>query len=177
MAVQIGAKLDSGFGDPLGMLTDCHRRIERFLDVLCNVAQRAHERELTSEEAAAVESALRYFREGGQRHTRDEEESLFPRLNKAAPAEKLAPVEHLRHEHREADDLHARLDRIFSGWIAAGPLNAQDREALLSGTTRLHQLYAEHIQAEEKVVFPMAAQVLGPEDIAEMGEEFRARRR
>jgi hypothetical protein len=46
MAVQIGAKPDSGFDDPIGMLKDCHRRIEHFLDILCLVAERAHARAL-----------------------------------------------------------------------------------------------------------------------------------
>ena len=31
MGIQIGAKPDSGFDDPIGMLKDCHRRIEHFL--------------------------------------------------------------------------------------------------------------------------------------------------
>jgi hypothetical protein len=37
MAIQIGAKPDSGFDDPIGMLKDCHRRIESFLGILCVV--------------------------------------------------------------------------------------------------------------------------------------------
>ena len=41
MSVQIGAKPDSGFDDPLGMLKDCHRRIEHFLGILRLVAERA----------------------------------------------------------------------------------------------------------------------------------------
>jgi hypothetical protein len=35
MTIQIGAKPDSGFDDPIGMLKDCHRRIEHFLYMLC----------------------------------------------------------------------------------------------------------------------------------------------
>ena len=46
MAIQIGGKPDSGFDDPIGMLIDCHRRIERFLHVLCVVASRARNIEL-----------------------------------------------------------------------------------------------------------------------------------
>jgi len=84
MAVQIGAKPDSGFDDPIGMLTDCHRRIEQFLEILVVVAHRAQRRALNDEESAAVRSALDYFRIGGQRHTADEELSLFPRLREAA---------------------------------------------------------------------------------------------
>ena len=80
MGIQIGARPDSGFDDPLGMLKDCHRRIEQFLNILCLVVERAPGRALTQEESAAVQAALQYFRVGGQRHTADEEQSLFPRM-------------------------------------------------------------------------------------------------
>jgi hypothetical protein len=80
MAIQIGAKPDSGFDNPIGMLKDCHRRIESFLGILGVVVDRAQSRSLTGEERDAVQAALQYFRTGGQRHTVDEEESLFPRL-------------------------------------------------------------------------------------------------
>ena len=45
MAIQIGAKPDSGFDDPIGMLKDCHRRIESFLGILCVVVDRAQRQE------------------------------------------------------------------------------------------------------------------------------------
>src|ERR1700761_783023 len=83
MAIQIGAKPDSGFDDPIGMLKDCHRRIESFLGILCVVVEREQGRTLRDEERVAVQAALQYFRTGGKRHTADEEESLFPRLRKS----------------------------------------------------------------------------------------------
>ena len=57
MAIQIGAKHDSGFDDPIGMLTDCHRRIERFVHIFFRVAEQAGERALTSD--ASQRAALR----------------------------------------------------------------------------------------------------------------------
>ena len=66
MGIQIGAKMDSGFDNPIGMLKDCHRRIEHFLGVLCAVVERAQSRGLTEEEIAAVHAAINYFRTGGQ---------------------------------------------------------------------------------------------------------------
>ena len=54
MAIQIGAKPDSGFDDPIGMLKDCHRRIESFLGILCVAVDRAQGRSLTGEERDAV---------------------------------------------------------------------------------------------------------------------------
>src|SRR4051794_32889478 len=105
MTIQIGGKLDSGFDDPIGMLKDCHRRIESFLNVLCVVAGRAQGRSLTREESEGILAALHYFRTGGQRHTADEEESLFPRLRSIA-SESLKEIDGLEEDHREANQLH-----------------------------------------------------------------------
>lgn len=176
MAVQIGAKLDAGFDDPLGMLRDCHRRIENFLRVLCQVAERRQQGPLSLEEKSAVESALAYFRTGGRRHTQDEEQSLFPRLHGVVGLEDLQALAGLESEHSEADQLHAALDRLFSGWIASGSLSGNDRHILLSATARLQALYAGHIQVEETLVFPRAAAVLDAGALAAIGSEFRTRR-
>ncbi len=176
MPVQIGAKLDSGFDDPLGMLQDCHRRIERFLAILCDVAERAHARSLTSEEASAVRAALAYFREGGRRHTADEEESLFPRMRTLAPPGALDPLDHLEDDHREADVLHEDVDRLYTDWLTAGSLTPALQQSLLDKTRRLRALYADHIRTEEATVFPAAARILDRDTITAIGSEFRARR-
>ena len=39
MPVRIGGRPEHGFDEPLGLLSDCHRRIERFLGVLAAVAR------------------------------------------------------------------------------------------------------------------------------------------
>ena len=53
--------------------------IETFLGSLQRVAE-ASDSHLTNEVRAALETALRYFKEAASKHTADEEESLFPRL-------------------------------------------------------------------------------------------------
>ena len=175
MAIQIGAKPDSGFDDPIGMLKDCHRRIERFLGILCVVVDRAQGRSLTEEERSAVQAALQYFRTGGQRHTADEEESLFPRLRKSAP-ESFEEIDRLEDDHREANDLHESVEQLYSTWIESGGLGSQETGQLLSQTARLQQLYSDHIQLEESSVFVQAAQVLDTHAVAAIGTEFRLRR-
>jgi len=175
MAIQIGAKPDSGFDDPIGMLKDCHRRIERFLGILCVVVDRAQGRSLTEEERSAVQAALQYFRTGGQRHTADEEESLFPRLRKSA-AESFEEIDRLEDDHREANDLHGSIERLYSTWIESAGLGSQETLQLLSQTAHLQQLYSDHIQVEESSVFARASQVLDSHGITTIGAEFRLRR-
>jgi len=177
MAIQIGAKPDSGFDDPIGMLIDCHRRIEQFLHILCVVVDRAQSNALTEEEAKAVQSALQYFSAGGLRHTADEEESLFPQLRVSSATDPIADLGRLESDHRQANELHAMVDTSYSEWIAAGHLSPEDELRLRSGTEQLKHLYQEHIQVEEKIVFPRAAEMLDSGTITAIGQEFHARRR
>lgn len=176
MAIQIGAKPDSGYDDPLGMLQDCHRRIERFLGILCMVADRASDRQLQPEERAAVEAALQYFREGGVRHNADEEESLFPRLRNHNQDSESSDIAQLEDDHRRTSLLHHQVDEIYHDWIAAGALTSVTQQKLLSATEELRSIYAAHILFEESVVFPRAARVLDRAAIAAIGSEFKARR-
>jgi hemerythrin-like domain-containing protein len=136
MAIQIGAKPDSGFDDPIGMLKDCHRRIESFLGILCVVVDRAQGRNLTDEERDAVKAAFEYFRTGGQRHTADEEESLFPRLRKSN-AKSFEEIDRLENDHHEANDLHGSVERLYSAWIKSGGLGLEEAQQLRSQTARL----------------------------------------
>lgn len=176
MAVQIGAKADAGFDDPIGMLRDCHRRIERFVGLLGLIVRQAEGRPLSVEECEAVEAAQRYFRESGQRHNSDEEESLFPRMRQGGAAEVLRDVERLEDEHRQSEALHKEAAELFDRWMADGELPAVDRNRLHAVTARLEQMYREHIRIEEQVVFPCASQMLDSKAVEAIGAEFRSRR-
>lgn len=177
MVIQIGAEPDAGFDDPIGMLKDCHRRIEQFLHVLCLVVERAPGRPLTEEEANAVKSALNYFRVGGQRHTADEEESLFPRMRaEQTTASALREIEALEADHRAADDLHVAVENLYTSWLEGRALGAEELQQLRESTERLKELYEGHIKIEENLVFPCAAERLDRAALAQIGEEFRQRR-
>jgi hemerythrin-like domain-containing protein len=115
-------------------------------------------------------------RTGGQRHTAGEEESLFPRLHKSDP-KSFEEIDRLEIDHHEANDLHASVDRLYSTWIEWAGLGFEETVQLLSQTARLKQLYSEHIQIEETIVFARASQVLDSHAIAAIGTEFRFRRK
>ena len=182
--IQIGAKKESSFQDPIGLLTDCHRRVERFLSVLAQVAAQARGENLTGEHRTAVETALRYFRESAPKHTADEEESLFPRLralNRPAMKEVLARLDTLERDHAEAEISHAEVDRLGQTWLVSGSLPPADIARFSNLLTGLKNLYRTHIQVEERDVFPVAAlltaaqrEVIGAEMAARRGVEKRS---
>ena len=176
MPVVIGAKPESTFADPIGLLKDCHRRIERFLSVLAQL--RGHT-SLTADERQSLETALRYFREMSPKHTADEEESLFPRLRAAEKPElttALAKVESLENDHARAGLIHREIDRLGQTWLASGTLAPARSDRLSALVNELVDLYVSHIAVEENEVFPLAAALLDKTERESMGAEMAARR-
>lgn len=174
MAVQIG-QAEPGCNDPVGLLTACHRRIERFLKTLIVAAKRASERDLEKEELEAVERSLRYFREAAPKHTADEEHDLFPALIGKQP-ETVSKVEGLQSDHLRANELHAKVDSLGERWLRERRLNAADLEEFKDATAQLDALYAVHIKLEESEVFPRAANVLDEAELEAIGRNMAARR-
>lgn len=179
MPVQIGGKPESTFDDPIGLLGDCHRRVERFLGVLVKVASDARGQSLSVEQRGALETALRYFREAAPKHTADEEESLFPRMRAAGgPAVEavLAQVEALEADHVRAGPAHDEVDSLGRRWLDEGRLSGADAARLCDVVNELAAMYRNHIAIEDREVFPAAAAALTAEQRKAIGAEMAARR-
>jgi hemerythrin-like domain-containing protein len=178
MPIQIGQKPESSFSDPVGLLGDCHRRIEGFLSLLIKIAQ-AHGGELNPEQREALEKALRYFREAAPNHTRDEEESLFPRMcasNNMKVRAALAALDDLEADHDKAEKAHAEVETLARRWLSEGRLSIRDAERLSQLLDDLKKTYDRHIAVEDSDIFPLAGRVLQKSDLAAVGREMAARR-
>jgi len=179
MPIVIGAKRESDFTDPIGMLGDCHRRIEMFLNVLVRVAEQARGGTLSEEQRGALEAALRYFREAAPKHTADEEESLFPRLRRIENTDVRAlmvRIESLEEEHVCADRSHGEVDSLGRLWLKDGLLPADQAARFLTLLFQLRDLYRHHIATEDNEVFPTAGAALSASDLQAIGSEMGARR-
>jgi hemerythrin-like domain-containing protein len=179
MPVNIGAGPEHNFDQPLELLSDCHRRIERFLCVQSQIAASARGRALGEDERRSLTTALKYFREAAPRHTADEEESLFPRMRTCGGeevAEALERVDALEADHERASRLHTEVDEIFSEWLARGTIDPSKEERLRQDLAELASLYSEHIRIEDQFVFPFAGRILDIETRLEIGREMAKRR-
>lgn len=178
MFTQIGAKPESDFSEPLGMLRDCHKRIQFFLGDLTRLAETAEE-PLEPTRRTALERALRYFRESGPRHTADEEESLFPRMRSIADArveQALREIGELEADHERANAAHASVEIIGTRWLSEGALSGADIARLRSLMRELAEIYEHHLEVEDNAVFPLAASLLSGQDKNEIGREMATRR-
>jgi hemerythrin-like domain-containing protein len=179
MPVTIGAA-ENTFANPIGLLSDCHRRIERFLQMMLAVATEAAGGPLDAEHRRALENALRYFREAAPNHTADEEKDLFPmlrRLPNQRVSEVLAEVDRLEGEHKTTEAAHREADDLCRRWLSENcpsPKNAARLKQVLSS---LGDLYRTHIAAEEERVFPLAQAELSASQKQALGRHMAARRR
>jgi hemerythrin-like domain-containing protein len=178
MLIKPGNAADHGFNEPLGLLSDCHRRIERFLGALVLVAGREGA-QLEPADRRLLESALHYFATAAPRHTADEEESLFPRLRACGDpqaASALDAVERLESDHRAAEEHHAAVDNIGRRWLTEGTLGAAEAATLVRHLEALQRIYGAHIALEDRELFPTAGRLLSTGDLEAMGREMASRR-
>lgn len=177
--IQIGAPLAHDFTNPLGVMSDCHRRIEHFLHLLIVVTDQARGATLNSEQRDAMEVALRYFEEAEPKHTADEEQSLFPLLRASqhpGAAEALAIVDVLAQDHRTAQAHHDRVAVLAHRWLAGGRLPADAARELAERLDALATLYRRHIPLEDSELIPLARGILDAAHTARLGREMAARR-
>ena len=178
MPVKIGFKHHK-IGESLTLLSDCHRRIERFLYVLIAVSRQCLGTELNHEQQRAVETALQFFREAAPRHELDEEESLFPRMRASGSPlveRVLNRLETLEEEHPILDLNHREIESFFKLWILRGWLSEHEGHHLRAALSKLSRMYHKHIHLEETEVFPLAMEVLKPFEIESIRHEMAARR-
>ena len=160
---------------PLEMLSACHARIERQCATLRRLVPHLQAHGADEEARTAAASVIRYFDSSTKHHHEDEEKDLFPALLESMagsdPVCLRELTEALIAEHRALDAdwrrVRASLTQIAAGTSAH--LGPDDVEALVSR-------YERHIAREEQELLPVAARLLGDEDVARIGKAMRARR-
>jgi len=179
MAVQIGSLGQPGFDTPFALMSDCHRRIESFLEIFQRVVDRYASIPLDEEARSALLAADRYFRESAPNHTADEEDSLFPRLrslDREDLGSLLLEAERLEREHEQAELIHSKVEEQVHRWLIAGTISKDEIDQLRQDLDALQVLYARHILFEDSILFPRAADVLSGSEIKDIGTEMATRR-
>jgi pyridoxamine 5'-phosphate oxidase len=170
------------FTNPIGLLVHCHQRIAGQLETLERAAEvlRFAEGRSLPQTFAAIDAACRHFAIAGVKHTEDEEISLFPRLRERggnAGEEVLEAMAELETQHRAAEQLHSQVDAFVTTLPRDGAADIRELDCFADLVAELAAFYRPHIQLENNLVFPVAAQVLPASEILALGEEMRARRK
>lgn len=179
MPIDLGTQGQPDFTQPIELMMDCHRRIEKFLAVLQRVVDRYADAPLDDQGREALETALNYFRLAAPRHTEDEEISLFPRMRQLADPEAqnaMVRVDRLEADHREAERAHEQLDALGRAWLEQGQLDPADFKQAHQLIQDLAAAYQQHIPIEDGDVFVLASRLLDPADLHAIGQEMKQRR-
>lgn len=165
----------AGFEAPLEMLSACHGRVERQCQTLLRLVPHLAANGADQAAREAAQNVLRYFDTSARHHHADEEEDLFPALLQTASGADLAALNELvaalRSQHRELEQAWAELRWKLEGvWL--GTLRELDADEV----GRLAELYRSHIAREEAELLPLAARLLGTEQLDGVGRAMRERR-
>src|SRR5215470_7121089 len=160
-----------GFDDPLGMLSACHRRIERHLATMARLQRYLSEHGCDDDARTAARNLLRYFDSAAPNHHADEEASVFPRLARLNTAEVADLLAGLAHDHETIGAQWRKLRPLMVAIAAGQRANLPPKfvaDALAA--------YESHIEKEERDLLPLAARVFDPATVAAIGREMAARR-
>ncbi|MDR1968017.1 MAG: hemerythrin domain-containing protein [Burkholderiaceae bacterium] len=165
-----------GFDQPFEMLTACHERVQRSLDLLRRVRQHVAQHGHDANSRSAVGDVLRYFDIAAPLHHEDEELHLFPPLRVHPDEQVRAAVARLEDEHRQMHVAWSRLRQLLLRWRddAAPTPPAPPDDALIDAFIAL---YPPHIALEEVLLYPAAQAALDAATQTRMGGEMAARRR
>ncbi len=159
-----------GFDEPLALLRACHKNILDHCDRLEALLVHINEQGVDDEARKAARNIVRYFSTNALLHHRDEEEDLFPRLNRQSI--RIAElIRDLKQEHKKLDQLwetiHPELKKLPDGNFS---------DSFLQAAHDFCSLSRQHVNRENMEFLPMAASSLSQLDLADIGASMAARR-
>lgn len=156
------------FDHPLEMLRACHGKILRQCDTLQKLTIHLTSHGCDHEAQQAASGILRYFDTSGQFHHQDEEKDLFPALRAMTDNPLL-------------DRLLSEHTGMLAAWDALRPvlvqLTAGNNAALDTTLTQpFIAAYTNHIKLENTELLPLAARLLNPSQLRQIGQRMAERR-
>ena len=156
-----------GFDDPIGLLRACHEKMLAHCELLTALIEKDN---LDAAAREAARNISRYFSQSAPQHHRDEEEDLFPRINRQSL--KIAELIHtLKKEHETLDTLWNSIAPELKQLPADG-FSSTCKQAANEFST----LCGQHIARENRELLPLASNSLSQQALAEIGEKMAARR-
>jgi iron-sulfur cluster repair protein YtfE (RIC family) len=139
-----------GRTDAFAMLDSSHRRLEERVADLLKAAGAIARGRGRATHLDTIAEVLDYFDRAAVRHEADEEESVFPRLDKRKSARLVTT---LTKEHKMHRKLIKKLRTVFSNFTSEP--TATEGAALLRMATELDAAYRGHIDLEEAELMPV----------------------
>ncbi len=142
------------------LLMEEHGEIERMLDALETRVAELGRGEFPT---AFFTEALDFFRDFADgRHHQKEEDVLFPRMIAAGLPSPGGPVDCMLKDHQAG---RAHVAAMRASLAAAGAGDSEAIETVRSRATAYIGMLRDHIWKEDNILFPMAEQLVGREEL------------
>jgi hemerythrin-like domain-containing protein len=125
--------------------------------------------------ARRVAGHLDYLGRCLHHHHTAEDELAWPLLLERVPGELAGLVRLMESQHERVDALLAEIGPIRTHW--AGTASAADRDRIAGLLDTLYSHLAEHLDAEEERLLPIAARTMTQAEWAAIGRHARSRTR
>lgn len=162
----------AGFDQPFEMLSACHDRVRRSLGLLQRLVDHlaVHSVDRQAQDAAA--DVLRYFSVAAPHHHEDEERHVIPLLAASPDPGLREAAQRMLRDHGLIRQRWSELAPLLQA-VAAG---AEAPQALAEAAQAFVEVHRGHLELEDTVAFPQAAERTRDEALAAMGQEMAARR-
>lgn len=163
LAVALGPGLSM---DPLRILMDEHRQIERLLGALDAFAADPTDADPRGRLRRLV-TVVRGFAD--KAHHGKEEDLLFVAMEQSGFPSQFGPLAVMRHEHDVGREHVGALAVLAE---PGGEWTADERRILRTRATAFSSMLRAHIQKEDQVLYPMAEGHLSGDELAELARAF-----
>jgi len=155
--------------EPIQVLKDEHRVIERVLDALEGYVKRS-DRGAAADDKAELLQFVEFIQEFADRcHHGKEEDILFAEMVEAGFPRDSGPLGVMFHEHDEGRAFVGELKRLGE---QAGHWTDADRERLSRAAFGYIHLLRQHIRKEDGLLYPMAESQLSADVMRSIGQRF-----
>lgn len=166
-----------GLEAPFEMLVACHERVQRSLNLMGRLQQHLQDKGLDDDARQAARDVLRYFDLAAPLHHQDEELHVFPPLLAGPDAAVHTVVRQLMQDHLHMEQAWAQARVVLQGVAEGTPATWQAlTPAQTAQLDHFASLYAQHIQNEERIVYPAAQTVVQGEVLQAMSQDMARRR-
>jgi hemerythrin-like domain-containing protein len=150
-------------------LDQCHQEVLKTLDVLGALIERLDRSGVDAQARQMAADITRFFNDSARQHHADEERQVFPGLLISGNSELVQHVQRLQQDHGWLEEdwltLEPQLSAIASGY------SWYDLDMLRLALPVFAELYLDHIELEESLIYPEAKALAAGRATAGSGRE------
>ncbi len=165
----VAGSIPGSASEPFEALDACHQEVMKALVRMARFVDHLDDNGVDPTAQDMAKELVLFFSQNARQHHADEERDIFPALLKSGDTDLVQHVLRLQQDHGwlEEDwiELSPQLDAVSKGY------SWYDIDALRQGLAVFTELYHDHIDLEESLIYPEAKRLMAQRDDAGIGRQ------